>query len=114
MYANFVWSLGEIHSEASSGSTIDVKNFTEKPLYKVVNRGGNAYLLILQLFPDSVVYIGSSTGTGLYFETDIVEALYYTTYRDSGRIYDDIVKVPDIDICVSNDIEETINIRLSL
>lgn len=95
LYSDYIWSLGELHTEASSGELINNKKFKNKKLYKVVNREGDAYLLILQLFPDSKVYEGASSGTGLYFETDILQALGYISYRNSGRIYEDQILIKE-------------------
>ena len=77
LHTNFIWELGENHTEVSSGEEIEVKNFLDKQLYKIVCRGGKNYIMILNLVQDSKVYSGSSTGKGLYFETDLKEAMKY-------------------------------------
>jgi hypothetical protein len=97
LHSDYVWEVGVVHSEIGSGEEIDKSQFDGKYLYKCVNREGKGYLLILQLFPDSVVYEGGSEGKGLYFETDLGQAVSYFTTRDSGRVYTDDVHAPDFE-----------------
>ena len=98
LYQDYVWEVGEIHSEAGEGVEIPTGTFKDKTLYKVVSREGKAYLLVLQLTPSSKVFEGSSNGKGLYFETDLAQACNYFTLRDSGRVYTDDVRASELEL----------------
>lgn len=85
MYPKHKWTLGDIEcskfsKEESTAALIPLEDFQDIPLYKLVQRDGKAYVLILKVCPDSKVIAGSNSGAGVYFETSFSKAMtYYTT-----------------------------------
>lgn len=78
------WTLGEINEKAQDGEEIDIEEFKDIPLYKVVQRDGEWFLMFIKLVEGSKVYKGAFSGSGIYFETDIDEALMYKDTNNDG------------------------------
>lgn len=100
VYCDHKWTLGEITEEVTlKDRPIPVQQFRGRPLYKVVQRDGQAYLMFLQLTGNSQVYSGASAGCGIYFETDINEALQYINTRGGSLDWTDPeVSITDDDL----------------
>lgn len=91
------WILGDLVEEIEDiGEVLDVSNFEGKPLYKIVQRDGKAYILILSLRPGAKVYAGASTGNGIYFETELSAAIDYYTISGTTLDWTDGDMVPNI------------------
>lgn len=87
VYCAHKWTLGDLECHEFEGEgNRSPEEFMNVPLYKVVQRGGEAFLLFLKVYEDSVIYAGGAEGPGVYFETSLPEALKY--YNTNGQDLD--------------------------